>query len=309
VRTVNATGGAAVLAAAASQPSSQAPTGEVPVPVGGVAVATGVLTGSTRSPEAASTGGPSSSATAGSAGAGGSGASPSRLNVAVVERTVGTVVKAALVKAATPAASQTLRVVTTATGAAGGARPTSLVQAAARQIDAASGAGRGTPATARAIVAGVSGLAAGPTGGPHLKPVLGTGETVSRPPRRPLPPAGLPAGPLTGEPLAGSALSPGILGTSAAPASAGPGAYEPGSAHGAEAAISVSSSSAPGSPREPGGGGAPVSSAAAAAACAGLALALLWLAAVALPGATRRLRSRAELYLAAPFELILQRPG
>jgi hypothetical protein len=97
---------------------------------------------------------------------------------------------------------------------------------------------------------------------------------------------------------------------SAAPASAGPGAYAPGSASGAEAATPVSLSSAltvP--PHVPGGGGAPASSVGAAAACAGLALALLWLLGVTFPGATRRLRGRSEIWLSAPFELILERPG
>jgi hypothetical protein len=97
---------------------------------------------------------------------------------------------------------------------------------------------------------------------------------------------------------------------SAAPAPAGPGAYAPGSASGAEAATPVSLSSAPTVPPEvPGGGGAPASSVGAAAACAGLALALLWLLGVAFAGATRRLRGRSEIWLSAPFELILERPG
>jgi hypothetical protein len=97
---------------------------------------------------------------------------------------------------------------------------------------------------------------------------------------------------------------------SAAPDPAGPGAYAPGSASGAEAATPVSLSSAltvP--PHVPGGGGAPVSSVGAVAACAGLALALLWLLGVAFAGATRRLRGRSEIWLSAPFELILERPG
>jgi hypothetical protein len=116
---------------------------------------------------------------------------------------------------------------------------------------------------------------------------------------------------MTGTAARAAASAAGASGDpSAAPAPAGPGAYAPGSASGAEAATPVSLSSAltvP--PHVPGGGGAPASSVGAVAACAGLALALLWLLGVAFAGTTRRLRGRSEIWLSAPFELILERPG
>jgi hypothetical protein len=226
---------------------------------------------------------------------------------------------------------------------------TPAIQDLAYQVETVSGIGRGTLATARQAVRGVVAGATGggqlePVPGTH--PGRTPGESPGLPTAGPagelrageehapgaveLPASGLlEATAVTALPAdLAPALAPGetslqmtgavgaasVVGASgdrsAAPAPAGPGAYAPGSASGAEAATPVSLSSALTVPPEvPGGGGAPASSVGAAAACAGLALALLWLLGVAFAGATRRLRGRSEIWLSAPFELILERPG
>jgi hypothetical protein len=155
-----------------------------------------------------------------------------------------------------------------------------------------------------------------PAPGPVEQPPSGLLATTAATALRPtLAPAGAPGetslritGMVRADAAASAASASGDR--SAAPAPAGPWAYAPGSGDGAEAATPVSLSSAltvP--PHVPGGGGAPASSVGAAAACAGLALALLWLLGVAFTGVTRRLRGRSEIWLSAPFELILERPG
>jgi hypothetical protein len=95
-------------------------------------------------------------------------------------------------------------------------------------------------------------------------------------------------------------------------ATADPGAYPAAGENGAGVAISSSSSSVsavPAVPHVPGQGGVPASAVGGVAACAGLALALLWLLVIVVPGACTRLRRRCQICFAAPFELILQRPG